>query len=282
MLWSIISNILWSISSVFRKKSLEISDLPKLMFRFLWEIAWVVIAIFLIIYYWFDFNQLLDWKLMISIFWIMFVILASDQISQKVYKTEKLTALMPYENLNSVLAIIAWYFMFKDASLISVGIAISVVIITVLSVIDFKEISFPRNMKWVMLEQILITIETLMTWYFLKQISDTDYFILYEVAIISILILPILFKKYYKSLKNLKPVFFRTRFGWSFAWNISFLLYLFLVWEFGIVVSIMLWFLWDGITLIFSFLFLWEKPTKKDIILLATVSILVWIWFYFK
>ncbi|MFZ5341367.1 MAG: hypothetical protein ACOZBL_02140 [Patescibacteria group bacterium] len=53
--------------------------------------------------------------------------------------------------------------MFKDASLISVGIAISVVIITVLSVIDFKEISFPRNMKWVMLEQILITIETLMT-----------------------------------------------------------------------------------------------------------------------
>ncbi len=282
MIWSILSNLLWSISSVFWKKSLVWANIPKMLFRFLWELAGVVIAVILIFVQWFDFHKLLDWKLMWSIVLIMVVILTSDYLSQKVYKKEKLSTLMPYENLNSVLSIIAWYFIFKDASLISVGIAILVVVITIVSVIDFKNLTLPKNMWLVLIYQVLNTIEILMTWYFLKNVSNTDYFILYEIVIIFMLLFPIFFNKEYHALKTAKPVFYKDRFLWSIAGNISFLLYLFLVWEFGVVVSIMLGFLGDGITLLFGFFFLKDKPKKKDIILLIITWILIWVWFYFK
>lgn len=282
MIWSIISSILWSISTIFRKKSLDIIDLPQFLFRFFAEIIWVLIWIILIFIYWFNFNYLWDWKIILAMISIMILVIATDFISQKVYKTEKVSTLLPYENLHNVLAIIAWYFMFKDSSLIAVGVAILVVMITVLSVVDLKKMSLPKNMWLVLLDQSLTAAEVLMTWYFLKQISDTDYFVLYEIFIILMLLLLIFFHKQYVFLKKIPWTFYKNRFSWAIAWNLSFLLYLFLVWEFWVVLSILLSFLWDWITLIFWFIFLWEKPTKKDISLLIVTSILIWIWFYYK
>lgn len=282
MIWSIISSILWSISTIFRKKSLDIIDLPQFLFRFFAEIIWVLIWIVLIFIYWFNFNYLWDWKIILAMISIMILVISTDFISQKIYKTEKVSTLLPYENLHNVLAIIAWYFMFKDSSLIAVGVAILVVMITVLSVVDLKKMSLPKNMWLVLLDQSLTAAEVLMTWYFLKQISDTDYFVLYEIFIILMLLLLIFFHKQYVFLKKIPWTFYKNRFSWAIAWNLSFLLYLFLVWEFWVVLSILLSFLWDWITLIFWFIFLWEKPTKKDISLLIVTSILIWIWFYYK
>jgi drug/metabolite transporter (DMT)-like permease len=64
--------------------------------------------------------------------------------------------------------------------------------------------------------------------------------------------------------------------------NISFILYLFLVSEFGIVVSTLLSFLATGVTMLFGYLILKKKPSKKDIYLTIITTVLVGIGFYFK
>jgi uncharacterized membrane protein len=38
----------------------------------------------------------------------------------------------------------------------------------------------------------------------------------------------------------------------------------------------------DGITVLFGFIFLRERPSKKDVILIVATTVLVWLGFYFK
>lgn len=94
---------------------------------------------------------------------ILLLDLRYDYIDQSLYKEEKISVMMPYENLNSVFTIIAGYLIFKDASLIAVGISLVVIIITMAFSIDFKKFEFPRNMKKILLVQVLITLEMLLT-----------------------------------------------------------------------------------------------------------------------
>jgi glucose uptake protein GlcU len=48
-----------------------------------------------------------------------------------------------------------------------------------------------------------------------------------------------------------------------------------LVSEFGVVISTLLSFLGDGVTVLFGFIFLKEKPSKKDVLLIIVTTVLV-------
>lgn len=48
-----------------------------------------------------------------------------------------------------------------------------------------------------------------------------------------------------------------------------------MVGEFGVVLSILFSFIGTGVTMLFGFIFLKEKPSKKDIIMTIIIGILV-------
>lgn len=282
MFRAIVGNILSSVSTVLWKKTLLISRLPKIFFRFLGEMNGLIIAFVIIAIAGFDRNIFKDRKVIAGIAVILLIAIWYDYIQQWLYRKEKISSLLPYENLNSVFTIIAGFFLFKDASIISVGVWVIVIIITIWSSINFKDFERPKNLKSILLVQCLIATESILTWYFLADLWNKDYFILYEIIIIAILIIPVVIKGYLAKAKNTNTKFRGYETGQATGSNISFLLYLFLVSEFGIVVSTLLSFLANGITMIFGYIILKEKPSRKDIYLTIITTVLVGIWFYFK
>lgn len=282
MFRALFNNILSSLGTVFRKKSLLVARLPELLFRLFGEVNGLAIAVIVVAFSWFERSIFLNLRLIGGVVLILIIDLRYDYIQQWLYKEEKISTMMPYENLNCVFAIIVWYLIFKDASVVALIMSLLVIIITILLSVDYKKFEFPKNMKKILFVQILITAETLLTWYFLKDLSDQDYFIIYQIVIVILLLFPLFFKRLFGAIKRMNRKFL---WFWSLSStinNVSFLLYLFLLSEFGVVISTLLSFLGDGITLLFWFIFLKEKPSKKDILLIVITTVLVGIWFYFK
>ncbi|MCX6822966.1 MAG: hypothetical protein NTX91_03120 [candidate division SR1 bacterium] len=282
MFRAVFGNILQSFGTVLWKKTLLISSLPELLFRFLGELNGLIICVVVIALSGFDRALFLNMRVVGGIIFVLIIDIRYDYLDQSLYREEKVSTMIPYENLNCVFAIVAGYLMFRDASLISVGISMIVIIMTILSSMDFKHFTWPKNIKKILLIQILITAETLITGYFLKDVSDKDFFIVYQVVIIIMLLFPFVIKNFFSQIKSLKPRFRGYQTISSTSNNISFLLYLFLVSEFGVVISTLLSFLGDGITLLFGFIFLREKPSKKDVIMIVATTVLVGLGFYFK
>lgn len=282
MIRAVFTNILQSLGTVFRKKSLLVSRLPELFFRFFGEINGLVIAIIVVAFSGFERSIFLNMRIVGGIVFVLILDLWYDYIQQWLYREEKISTLMPYENLNCVFAIVVWYLIFKDASVIALIMSLIVIVVTILFSVDYKKIEFPKNMKKILFVQILITAETLLTWYFLKDLSDQDYFVVYQIVIVVMLMFPLLFKRLFTSIKKMNRKFLWYGSLSATINNVSFLLYLFLLAEFGVVISTLLSFLWDGITLLFWFIFLKERPSKKDILLILVTTILVGVGFYFK
>jgi hypothetical protein len=281
MFWAIVSNVLSSIDTVYYKKSLGLATLSNLLFSWLWEFSWLLISVFLVLILWFDQSQL-SWNTVLGIALIIWIVTSAGYFDQALYRKEKVSDLLPYENLNSIFVIIIWFLIFRDASVISFVVSIIAFIVTILFSINFKKLTLPRSIRFILIVEILYTAETLLTWRLLKNVPDKEFYVIYEVIVIFILFLPILFKWILSQLKHIKPRFYWYRFGWSMAWNISFLLYLFMVGEFGIVMSILFSFIWTWITLLFGYLFLKETPSKKDIWMTIIIAILVAIGFIFQ
>lgn len=282
MIWAILSNLFSSIGEILTKKSLFITRLPKLFFMLLGECFGLLVALCLWLWTDFDITHFADPGLIVSFVLIILIYLVYDYLNQKVFMQEKIATLMVYENLNTIFAIIAGYFLFADTSLITVGISIAVVIILILSYVHWKRVSFPKETKTILLIQFLKAAETILTWYLIIKISDIDYFILYEIIAVCLLIIPMIWYRYDKTLKQVGWTYFSYRGSWAIAGNCSFLLYLMLVGDFGIVVSVLLSFLGNALSITFAYFILKESPSRKDIILNVIITALVWIGFYFK
>ena len=277
MVRAVLGNVLQSFGTVLWKKTLLISSLPRLFFRFLGELNGLIMCAIVIAISWFNrylfFNvRVLGWIILVLIVDIWY-----DFIEQNIYREEKISTMVPYENLNCVFAIVAWFLIFRDASLLATGISLLVIIVIVFSSVNFKKFEWPKNLKKIIFVQLLITAETLITWYFLKSVSDQEYFILYQVVIIVVLLFPLMW-----NFKVLRGKFMAYQTISSTSNNISFLLYLFLVAQFGVVISTLLSFIGDGITILFGYIFLKEVPSRKDIILTVVTTVLVWLGFYYK
>ena len=282
MVRAVLGNVLQSFGTVLWKKTLLISSLPRLFFRFLGELNGLIMCAIVIAISWFNrylfFNvRVLGWIILVLIVDIWY-----DFIEQNIYREEKISTMVPYENLNCVFAIVAWFLIFRDASLLATGISLLVIIVIVFSSVNFKKFEWPKNLKKIIFVQLLITAETLITWYFLKSVSDQEYFILYQVVIIVVLLFPLIIKNLMWNFKVLRGKFMAYQTISSTSNNISFLLYLFLVAQFGVVISTLLSFIGDGITILFGYIFLKEVPSRKDIILTVVTTVLVWLGFYYK
>ena len=282
MIWWVLSTFLLSFSTIFRKKAMMFKTSLGDFWFMLLGMTWGTV-IFLILICIGKLNLevfTIKYIALTAIMWILRI--CSTLISQHVYKKEKISLLAPYENLNKILSIIISFFLFWDVSVISLCIALLVVIIIFTSSYDFKNKYIPKSIQLFSLNQIIISINTLILWYVLLTISALDFFILDKIIVLPILFILVIWSKDISNFRSLEKRFIQTRIAAAIFGSIAFILSLYVISEFWVTINILLSFIFLIFILTFSYFLLWDKPTKKSIIVSIVVVILVWLWFYFK
>lgn len=282
MIWWVLSTFFAGFATIFRKKSMWFkTDIKDLWFMFLW-ITWPTLLLIILIVLWYINIEVFTFKyvwlsVIMVISWV-----CSTLISQYVYKREKISLIAPYENLNKILSIILSFFLFWDVSVTSLCIAILVVWIIFVSSYDFKTNYIPKTIQIYAINQVLISINTIILWYILLQISAIEFFMIDKTVAFIILFALIIINKDLFKIRKLEKKFLQTRILASLLWVSSYILSLYIISEFGVTINILLSFIYLIFILCLSYFILWDKPTKKSIIVSIVIVMLVWLWFYFK
>lgn len=278
MLIALLSSFMTAVSNIFWKKSLgygvgwKVHDLIPYVF-------WVILSLYFL-YVSFE-GTIFDPTLMIVIFWIMIVAIFRTQFAQKIYQEEKMSVLLPYTNINKIVVIVCSFFLFSDVSLTSLFITILAIVIIILFSIDFKNHRIPKNTRTLIVLEFLIAGDILLWGWIIIHYSEVHYYIACVIWWIIILSLLSLAWGQFKTLKGQPKSFWTSRLLWWIGW-ISWFLSLTIIKSLGLSISILLSFLWIGVTLILWYFILKDTPSKKDLILTAIVTILVGLGFYFK
>lgn len=279
MLYAFISMIITSISDVFRKKSLwywvwwKIHDLLSYP-------TWIFIVLYFVIFWLLDYEKV-NFILIFSTISIILISIFKTQIYQKIYREEKISLIMPYTNVNKILTIFLSFFIFADVSLKSLIITFIAILIIMLSSIDFKTFKLPKTIIMLLIWEIIWWCLNLFIWLIILKYWVNLYLSILILSWAFFLSIFSLILKEYKTLKWLNFSFYKNRFIGSLWWIATFLS-LVVIKELGLSVWIILSFFWIWVTLLFSYIFLWDKPQKKDLILTIVVSALVWLWFFLK
>lgn len=278
MFTAIISLISESIWDIFWKKSLwywvwwKIHDL-------LWYPFWLLVIAYFF-YVWIDLSKI-NFYVLISTILILVISVFQTQINQWIYRDEKMSAVIPYTNINKILTIIVSFFIFSDVSKVSLWITLLAIVIIILFSIDFKTLTLPKSLTRIFFVQTLVTFTNLWAWYIILTYWNDIYFLIFYFSWIVLLLFLSYVLNQYKTIKNLPKSFWVSRMTWS-SWWIWWFLWLVVIKDLWLSISILLSFLWIWITLLFSYFILKDKPQKKDIILTIIITSLVWLWYYFK
>lgn len=282
MINAIISTILGSFATIFRKKSLNYKA-PSSYFLLMSYTPIILISFALYLLWQFEnFNFSFTWFTIFIIFLIIFLGYFNKIISQKIYSVDKISVLAPYENINRIISIIFWFILFWDISVTSLFITILTVFVIIWFTIDFKTLKLPKSIKLFAFSQLLVSIALLLTWFLLKQISNIEFFVLNYIVWIIFILFIFFRKKDYSNIWFLPKKFYAERIFGSHLWWLSYLMSLIIIKSMWISVSILLSFVWIWITLFLSYIILKDKPSKKDLFLTFIVTFLVWLWYYFK
>lgn len=278
MIIALLSTIMSSFADVSWKKSLWYWVRTRA--HALWSYPVALILVFYFIFSGFDILS--AWIFPIAVVSLVALLdIIKEPVSQQIYKEEKMSAIMPYLNLSKILVIISSFFIYQDVSNITFCITIITVIIIALASIDIKHKRFPKSFSKILFVETLRAIAALLWGWLVLSYSEILYFNIYALAYL----VPTIFLAYYSNQlwdfkkTNITFWFYRLiAWAWWFSWFLSLLV----IKNLGLSLSILLWFLWIWITLLISYIFLKDTPSKKNIVLTVVVSLLIWIWYYFK
>jgi hypothetical protein len=96
------------------------------------------------------------------------------------------------------------------------------------------------------------------------------------------LILAILFKESFKSLLVQNKTFYKSRGLSLILWWTWFLIWLYIIESFWVLIATLISFIWIITSILSLKYILKDTPKIKDIILAIIVTIMIWIWYYFK
>jgi len=213
------------------------------------------------------------------------IVLAIDiwkiKLQQDIYRAEKYSIIAPYTNLHKILIIIGSFFIFSDVSITALIIILLAIAVIIGFSIDFKTLKLPRNVVWITFIELCRATTGLLSWWIVLTYSENLYFAIYAIigALVTSVIVGCLWE--FKTIKWVPKMFWLYRYGGWLGW-ISWFLSLTIIKNLWLSISILLWFLWIGAALFFSYIFMKDVPSKKDILLTIIVTVLVGLWFYFK
>ena len=278
MILAFIWTLLASFSDIFWKKSLSYGVGDRAHELSSYFIPLVLLSYFFIT--WFTFSE---------VPFLAFVIIAVTividamrlPVLQQIYKEEKMSVIMPYLNINRILIIIASFFIFQDVSVTALCITIFAIIILWVLSIDFKTLKFPKCFSKILFSEIAKTIWVLFAWWLIVEHWEIWYFNAYILIWLMLNVILVYYTGQFKDLQGASNSYWKERTLWSIWW-FSWFLSMVVISDLGLSISILLWFLGVGVTLLFSYFILKDTPSKKDLISTAVIMILIWIWYHFK
>ncbi|MDQ1344389.1 MAG: hypothetical protein QG650_1110 [Patescibacteria group bacterium] len=280
MFWGALNALLGSVANIFWKKSLDLSDLPPRVFYALGALGSVVLSLGLIAFGMFSLPANY-WLLAIPT--IDAVIVGyTGLLSQRIYKEEKISALLPYENLSSILTIVAAFFLLGNTSVATLLIAIVTIVIIFTASFDFKGHQFPKNFKLIVLSNSITAFRALAMGYALSHMATETFYSIRNLLNAAIVMIPLLLSAEWVAVKTMKKDCLVPRMAASFLGAISALIAFTLISRLGLVTTTLLGFLSMAATLVLGYAFLGDRPERKNVMLAIAVSALVAVGTYFR
>lgn len=280
--WGIFNALLHSVSSTFWKKSLQLSLVPDRVFYGIGMAGSAVLALGIVALGKFEIAHLPWWIAAVPFLDAVAVFYAS-MLSQKIYKEEKVSALMPFEHLASVFTIVAAFFIFGDTPFGTLAIAIVVIAIIFTSSFDFANRHFPKKFGLIVANHGINAGRALAISYaFSETLSNATFYAARNLSSTVLAWVGIFAFSQLATIKVSSREFLSTRLAASFLGAISAFIGFALLAKFGLVTSTLLGFLSMVSTLAFSYFYLGDKPEKKNVILAALVASLVALGTYLK
>jgi hypothetical protein len=276
---------------MFLKKSLKTSK-NLMVADYVWVILPFIFVFVLILVWWFHtFSiQLSQEFIVYGLIFLNFLLYALWWfISWHIYKVEKISYLIPYEYIWRIISIFWWYFYFQDVSNITFYIGLLAIFIIIFSTFNFRDFKFSTKILLFSFWQIISGFWNILAAYILVSpekgwlwIAWIDFFGLYVLLWFLFYFLLSLLFSWGKDIKEMwgGSILFRT-ISWVFAYFAWFLA-LVVIAKLGLTLSILFWFFGVLFTMALSYLFFWDVPTKKNIILTWVIVSLVSLGFYFK
>lgn len=280
MFWAIFATTISNIWKVFFKKTTQYNISANLN-DFLWH-ALAILCVIIIFFIW-KFNLYLssffDYFLIAITF---FLFLIQININQHVFKNEKFSSLVPFENLWKIITILLWVFiLWDDISYTSLWLFLCAIWVIILNSINFKTLKFSKNILLFCIAQLFVAIANFLTWYIIINNWSLDYFVIY-ILISFLFVWWIVFSKWeFKNMKNLDKKYYIYRNIWWLVW-VSWLINILLIWDLGLSVTTILGFFWIATGLITSFFVFKDIPSLRNVFVTILVVALITIWYILK
>ena len=286
ILW-IISALAWAIWWTYRKKAVDAWKLSTSLFAIFWPVFWIIVILILWYFLWFDKLIYSDYIIISIILLIVIIEIFTNFLEIYVFKKTKLSYLLPYQNLDKLLIVFIWFFIYywtdNWSSIESFFIILFTIFLIIYFSIDKKNLRIDKIIWIYLFRKTLSAISWLLIGYILLKYSTLSYMSINSIlVIITYIIIIKITKDNFMIIFNQTREFYNARFASLFLWWSSFLLSLFLIESLGLLIATLISFLWLVFSIFSMKLILWDTPEKKQIILAFLVSILIWIWYYFK
>lgn len=137
-------------------------------------------------------------------------------LTQRIYKEEKLSALMPFENLSSIFTIVAAFFLLGNTPVATLIVAIATIAVIFFASFDFKTRHFPRNIRLIVLSNSITACRSLAMGYALSHMASPTFYSVRNLLNAAIIMVPILLTREWLALKASKREYMVPRMAASF------------------------------------------------------------------
>lgn len=142
-------------------------------------------------------------------------------LTQKIYKEEKISALMPFDNLSALLTIVAAFFILGQTPVATLAIAIVTMVFIFTATFDFKNHHFPRNIKLILLSNGIGATRSLAMGYALSHLASPTFYSVRNLLNAAIVLFPILLAGEWRAMRSSHGKYMVPRMAASFIGAIS-------------------------------------------------------------
>ena len=184
MISALISIILDSFATVSDKKALGYSKLSNLWFKSFAAIWWIIILIVFIGFLWVNVLPVFSTPVLLLCITYVLIALYWSFLAQNIYRTEKISNILPFININKVFTILIWFLIWHDASLITFIMGLLCWVVVMLFSLDFKNFRFPKSFFKLIYYEFITSLGAIATVYILKSLDFKEFISMYYILLV--------------------------------------------------------------------------------------------------
>jgi len=286
MFWWILTACISAINTIVYKKLLVINTQNKIssigLYGYMCLIVVLIIGIIYVVYpssITIDFSQIYTsfftiWGIFLfSVFWMI-----ANIPAQIAYRQEKISVLTPFAETGRIITLILGFFLFANTSLVTFSFALVSAFVLVWASINFKSFAINKYCLFILLTWVIQSINTIIAGYIILKLSTFSFIFGVNIIAVCITLFYMLsFKRW--ELVTIPSQTTRPLLGMltlnNLLWLVSYTITLYLMKELGIVMTSLLGMITMILTILSSYIFFRDIPTRKDIIVACIIMLCV-------